>query len=170
MARHHKVHELLSRQELDDLEAFTREPGRTVDECHEWLQAHGFTLSRGAVGNWKQTFDLEDKVRRAARVSREYLDVAREAGAAEIASASLLKFQQILFEHLLGADEADAGELLKLSVSLKTAVEAGRHIEKLRDEYDARQRKALDAAEKVAKAGGDGAKVIEKVREILGIG
>jgi hypothetical protein len=124
---------------------------------------------RGAVGNWKQEFDLEDKVRRASEVSRAYLDVAKEAGAAEIASASLLKFQQILFEHLLGADDADAGQLLKLSVSLKTAVEAGRHIEKLRDEFEGRQKKALEAAERTAKEGGTGEAVAKKMRELLGL-
>jgi len=170
MPRHHKVHDLLDRPQLDELEAFTREPGRTVDMVHDWLLAHGFTLSRGAVYNWKVSFDLEDKVRRASEVSREYLSVAKGAGAAEIASATLLKFQQILFEHMLGADDADAGELLKLSVSIKTAVEAGRHIEKLRDEFETRQKAALEAAEKTAKAGGSSEAVVAKVREILGIG
>lgn len=169
MARHHKVHELLSREELDELETFAREPGRTIDECHEWLQARGFTLSRGAVGNWKQDFSLKDQIRRASEVSRSYLDVAKQAGAAEIASASLLKFQQILFEHLLGADDADAGELMKLSISLKTAVQAGLHVEELRKEYDARQRQAVEEAEKAAKGGASGEAVIGKVREILGI-
>jgi hypothetical protein len=169
MPRHFKVHEELTREQLDELETFAREPGRTVDDCHDWLLAHGFTMSRGAVYNWQTTFNQDDKLRRASEVSRNYLAAGKDAGAAEIASATLLKFQQILFEHMLGADAADAGELLKLSVSLKTAVEAGRHIEKLRDEFQTRQRAAVEEAEKTAKSGGSGEAVAKKMRELLGV-
>ena len=70
MPQHFKVHELLSRVELDQLEAFAREPGRTVDECHEWLQAHGFTLSRSAVGSWKREFLLTDSFRASGAAAR----------------------------------------------------------------------------------------------------
>jgi hypothetical protein len=40
----------LSREELDALEKFAREPSSTVDKCLEWLLAHGYRASRSAVG------------------------------------------------------------------------------------------------------------------------
>lgn len=170
MSRPHKVHELLDRKELDELESFVRnKPGCTVDQAHDWLLSAGYTISRGAVHNWKRQFDAEDEVRRAAEVSRAYLDLGKEVGAADVAQASLQKFQQILFAHLLDKGAGDAGELMKLSISLKTAVQAGRHIEKLREEYDARQNKAVEEAEKVAKTGGSGEAVARKMRELLGL-
>jgi hypothetical protein len=165
----HRVHKLLSRDELDQLEAFARERVRSVKSVHEWLLAHGFRMSPSAARNWRRQFYAEDKVRRAAEVSRQYLDVAKEAGADQIAAASLQRFQTLLFDYLLKADDADAGELRKLALSLNTSVQAGRHIEELRKEYEARQRRAIEEAAKAAKSGGSGEAVVQKMREILGI-
>lgn len=170
MSRPHRVHELLDRKELDALEAFVRDkPGCTVDQAHDWLLTRGYTLSRGAAHNWKRQFDAEDNVRRAAEISRSYLDVAKHAGAADIAAASLQRFQQILFDHLLGAEEADAGELMKLSISLKTAVQSGRQIEEFRKEVAEREQAAVEKAERQAKTGASAGDVIATVKAALGI-
>ena len=171
MPRQHKVLEVVKdRQELEELEKFVRDrPGRKVDEVHEWLLAKGYVIGRTAVHNWKAEFEANDRMRSAAEISRNFLAAGKEEGAAEIASASLLKFQQILFEHLLGADDADAGELMKLSISLKTAVQAGRHIEELREQFETKQKNALAEAEKLGREGATGEMVVAKVREYLGL-
>jgi hypothetical protein len=86
VSQHFKVHELLSREELDKLEAFAREPGRTVDECHEWLQAHGFTLSRSAVGAVEAAFDASDKFRASNETARALVDAAKSEGTSRSAT------------------------------------------------------------------------------------
>lgn len=169
MASKFKVHELLSREELSSLEEFAREPGRTIDECMEWLLAHGFNVSHGAVGNWKQKFDLEDRVRSSSALAREFLAAAQEGkGSAAIADANLEKLQQMIFEQMLRLQEGDGPdtkELWALSMAVKNGVQGKRHVEKLKEEM----KTALASVEKDAKQGASGEDVVKKVREILGI-
>ena len=51
-----KVDELLKDdpEDREAFEAYARVPGRTVDECHEWLLAKGYNVQRWAVGTWKK--------------------------------------------------------------------------------------------------------------------
>jgi hypothetical protein len=51
------------RDELDQLEAFAREPGRTIDECHQWLQERVHDQPRGGR-------QLEAGLRRAGPAER----------------------------------------------------------------------------------------------------
>jgi hypothetical protein len=172
MARHHKVHELLSREELDELESFAREPARTIDQCHDWLQAHGFTLSRGAVHNWKREFDVEDKFRASNEVARVLLDAAKGKDVVAISDAATLQLSQMLFEQLLklqGDGEVTTKDLWGVSMALNNVVRSKQRVEQLQVEMAERHRQAIEEAEKTAKAGGGGAAVVSKVREILGI-
>lgn len=169
MPSHFKVHELLSRDELDQLEAFAREPGRTVDECWEWLAAHGFRLSRGAVGNWKREFDLTDRFRASNETARALMDAAKGAGTVAISDAATLQMSQMLFEQLAklqAGGEVSSKELWALSMALKNVVQGKRHVEKLKGEIS----EALAAVEKDAKGGASGEAVVEKVRQLLGMG
>lgn len=174
MSRHFKIHKELKREDLDRLEAFAREPGRTIDECKEWLEAEGFVVSRSAVHRWKQGFDADDKFRAAAEAARELMAAAAsdEKGAVAIADASALKINQMVFEQMLIAQETGAIEtkdLLRLAQAQRHAVLGKRDVERVRKEMQDRQAEALAAAEKEAKAGGSADAVIGKVREILGI-
>ena len=174
MPRHFKVHELLSERELEDLRAYAREPGRTIDELHQWVLEKGYTLSRGAVGNWKQMFDeelLQERFRRSGEFARNVVEVAKQ-GAVAVSDAALLQLTQVLFEQMARLDgdgQIDSGDLLNLSTALKTAVGTKQGIEKLKQEFARREREALDEAQKVAKSGGGGEAVVQKMREILGI-
>lgn len=173
MSRHHRVHELLDRGELDELESFAREPGRTVDEVHEWLQARGYTISRSGAHRWLREFLETDRFRASNEVARTILDAAKNDTAA-ISDAAMLKLGQMLFEQLLrmqeGADEAiQTKELWAASMALKNVVMGKRHIEKLQQEVGERQKKAIEEAQKVASTGGKTEAVISKVREILGV-
>jgi hypothetical protein len=171
MSHPHKVHELLSRAELDDLEAFAREPGRTIDECHEWLQAHGFTLSRGAVHNWKRKFDeqaLAERMSGAGSLAQAFLSAAKDGGGLAVPDAALLQIAQQVFE--AGASgAASPDDLNKMALTMQRLTLSKSRLEKTRGDLEARQRKALEAGEQTAKAGGSGEAVLTKVREILGI-
>ena len=173
MAHHFKVRELLEKAELAELEQFTREkPARTVDECHEWLQARGCTLSRAAVHRWKRHFDTEDKFRASSEVARTLMEAAKGKDAVSISDAATLQLSQLLFEQFLRLQqvgEVETKELFGASMALKNLISGQRHMQKLHDEVKERQQKAVAEAEKVAKAGGGNEAVIGKVREILGI-
>lgn len=172
MPRHFKVHELLDRSELDQLEEFAREPGRTVDACHEWLQARGYVISRTAVGAWKSEFLVQDKFRAGNAVARSLIEATREEGVEQIADAASVQIGQMLFEAMIRGQESGAVEtkdLLLMSASLKNIITGSRHLEKLKQEVRDRQQLAVAEAEKVAKAGGSNEAVVSKVREILGI-
>jgi hypothetical protein len=139
MPRNFKVEELLSRDELDEFEKFAGEPARTIDESHDWLLTRGFTLGRTAVGNWLREFReraMHDRVRQSIESSERFVAVAKEAGVAGMASASLARFQQLLFEAMVRDEELDAGDLMKFSIALKTAVAAGQQIEALKSTFD----------------------------------
>jgi hypothetical protein len=158
------------RAEMDAFEAFVRnDPACTVDKAHEWLLAKGYRISRGAVGNWLSDFKSADEVRRAAETSKAFLDLGKEAGVTGVAEATLQRFQQLLFAHLMDKGAADAGEFRKLATAMNAAVQSGRHIEKLREEVASRQQQAVEEAEKVAKGGGSGEAVANKMRELLGL-
>lgn len=174
MSRHFKVHDLLNARELEDLNVLARDRSKTIDDLHEWLLAKGYTLSRGAVGNWKQSFDeelLQERFRRSGDFARSVVEVAKQ-GAVAVSDAALLQLTQVLFEQtakLDGDGKLDPGELLQLSMALKTAVGTKQGIEKLRVEMRQREAEALAEAQKTAKAGGSGEAVVNKMREILGI-
>ena len=168
MARHHKVHELLSRDELDAFEAFAREPARTVDECHEWLEAHGFQISRGAVGNWKREFDATDKFRASNEVARALVDAAKAGGTVAVSDAANLKLSQMVFEQLLklqNDDDVSTKELWALSMAVKNVVQGQRHVEKLKEEVAA----AIATADRKAKTGATAGDVVATIKQALGI-
>jgi hypothetical protein len=166
----------LSRAELDELESFAREPGRTVDECYDWMLAHGFTLSRAAVGTWKQRFTLTDRFGAANGMARALMDAAKAGGTVAISDAATLQLSQMVFEQLSAMQsgvngkpaQIDTKELMIASMALKNLITGKRHIEKLKTEIG----EALKEAEKLAAKGGEGGSgqaVVNKVREILGI-
>src|SRR5258707_5225636 len=101
MPNHFKIHELLSRDELDGLEAFAREPGRTIDELETWLLAAGFNVSRGAVHNWRTDFLANDRYRASTEVARTLFETAKEKGTVALSDAATLQLSQMVFEQLL---------------------------------------------------------------------
>lgn len=163
-----KVEELLNREEMNQLEEFCRKPGLSVDQVHEWLQAHGFTVGRTGVWKWKRQFDATDRFAASNDVARSLVDAAKAGGTVAISDAATLQLSQMLFEQLLTLQtggQVSTKELWGASMALKNVVTGKRHVEKLKTEVAA----ALADAEKTAKAGGSGEAVISKVREILGI-
>jgi hypothetical protein len=173
MPRHFKIHELLSREELDGLEAFTREPGRTIDEIDEWLQAAGKPVSRGGIHTWRTDFLLNDKFRAANEAARSvFAAQAADKDAVSLSDAATSQLAQMIFEQLVTLQidgKVETKELWAASMALKNVINSKRQVEKLQEEIADRQKLAVSEAEKVAKAGGGAENVVAKVREILGI-
>jgi len=97
-----KVHELLSSSELDELKIFAREPGRSIDELHQWLLERQFTLSRSSVGRWMLQFREEMLSERFAE-STGLAAAMKEAVAAgkgfdSVAEATAMQLTQVVFE------------------------------------------------------------------------
>lgn len=175
MSKPFKVHELLSSAELAELEGFAREPGRTIDECHEWLQARGFTLSRGAVGNWISDFRkqcLVERMNGAGGLAKAFMDAAKDSGGLAVPDAAVLQVAQLVFDtsaRLASDGDVDPNDLTKMSLALQRLMLAKARLETVRSEFEDRQRQALTEGEKIAKAGGDATSVVDRVREILGV-
>lgn len=175
MANHFKIHELLSASELEELETFAREPGRTHEEILEWLQGRGFTVGRSSVGRWKQDFDqrlIAERMSGAGGLAKAFMDAARDGGGLQIPDAATLQLAQMIFEtsaRLAASGDVEPSELNQMALSLQRLMLAKGRLEKTRTEVEQRQQQAIEEASKVAEDGGDGRSVVEKVREILNI-
>jgi hypothetical protein len=102
-----KVHELLNSVELEELEAFAREPGRTIDECRDWLKARGFALSRSSVGRWLADFKAE---LRQAR-----LGGSAEVGRSIVSSAGLIRILVEKFDREMRSKRQLGGDAVVIS-------------------------------------------------------
>jgi len=169
MAQHFKVHTDLSREELDQLEAFAREPGRTIDQCCDWLAAQGWTqISRNAVWRWKREFDVRDRFRASNETARALMDAAKQQGAVAVSDAAMLQLSQMLFEQMLrlqGDGEVSTKELWALSMGIKNVVQGKRQVEKLKGEIAA----GVEEAQKLAAGGASGDQIVRRMRELLNV-
>jgi hypothetical protein len=165
----------LPREDVEALESFSREKRRTVDECHEWLLARGYTISRSAVGNWKMAFEKQLVAERSGR-SIELAKALKESLSAgefsDVADAAVMQLTQVVFEQAVmleagGAIDAEQVELM--TRSMKNLAGTKGQLTKLLEEQRRRQKEAVEEASKVAQSGGSGDAVVEKVRQILGI-
>lgn len=133
MPRQPEFFRSLNEQLLEQLEEYARQPGRTGDEVHEWLTERQVQTSRSSVYRWLQDFRLEDRTRRASEVARQYLAAAQEADPQALTEASLRKFNELVFDALAnGERELSTGDLMKLSVALKTGLNAQQLVHDLR--------------------------------------
>lgn len=171
MPNHFKVHELLSAAELEQLEAFAREPGRTVDECWDWLTERSFNVSRGAVGNWLAMFRAQlvtERMTAGGGLAKAMIEAAKTSGGLAIHEANLLQVGQGLFE-ACQKDDVDVKTLNQAALALQRLTLAKLRIEDVRAEFERRQRTAVEEASKVAREGGSAQSVVDKVDEILGV-
>jgi hypothetical protein len=155
VSQHFKVHELLDRKELDELEAFAREPARTVDECHEWLQVRGYTLSRTAVFRWLHSFRTEDRFRTSAEMTNSIIETAKREGVVALNDANVLSLSVKLQEKLLqlaSDDATPAKELLAVSMALKNVVATKTEIEEQKSRFDEAAKKLLGKKREISQS------------------
>jgi hypothetical protein len=149
MARHFKIDDVLAEEDREAFRDLLRKPSSTIDGMCDWLAEHGYEISRTAVRNYRTNFnEVLEGVRRSSEMARDFVNIAKNAGGADLAGASLSRFQQLLMEKLMslsnddedgeGGGGLDAGELMKLSIALKTAVGAQQGIEELKADYQKR--------------------------------
>jgi hypothetical protein len=158
----------MSTEDLEAFEAFAREPGRTVDDCHEWLLAKGYTPSRSAVGRWKKKFDAQDRLRAASTLAADVLATAKDAGAVSIGDAATHTLTQVLFEQLLrmqGDEDVKSGDLVNISTALRGAMSVKKQVNELK----AQQADAMKAAEAMAKSGKSATDVVATIKAALGL-
>lgn len=128
MAKPLRVLELLSTAEVGELEAFARERRRTIDELHEWLLARGFTLSRSAVANWRDTFDAavaEERFGRSSELARAMKEAVKGGSFDDVADAAVMQLTQVVFEQatrLEAEQQLDPVDLQRMTRSLANLV------------------------------------------------
>lgn len=178
MGQRFEIEKRLNRPQMDELEAFAREPGKTVDGVHEWGRGRGFWatkagaenyLSRDAVYNWKKDFDASDKYRLAAEATNAFMDAVGKLPTSKIGEAVNRKLGQRLWEMLLRFDadpeSMSPKDAREVSVTIKNLFGAEEMAEAMRQ----KQAAAVKAGEAMAKTGASGEAVVNRVREILGI-
>jgi hypothetical protein len=132
-----KVHELLSRQELDELEIFAREPGRSYDEIHDWLLSHGFTVGRTAAGNWYREFKsllMKERFSRSGELAQVIKTAIQGGQLEDVADAAAMQLTQVVFEQsaqLQEDGEIDTGDVLKMTMALRNLVKSKEGLVKL---------------------------------------
>ena len=171
MAHQHKVHELLSADELSGLEAFAREPGRSVDEVHEWLQARGYTMARSSSGRWLAEFKkqlMAERFGRSGDLARAIKDAVEGGRYEDIADGAARTLTQVIFEQsaLLEQDgKVSSGDVMKWSIALRNLIGSKGEVAELRE----KQAAAMGEAEKAVKAGATAADVVMVIKKSLAI-
>lgn len=157
-----KVHELLKDhgEDLAALEAFARAPGRTVDECHEWLEARGYVLSRSAVGTWKSAFTAQCMRERFSR-SAELASAVTAAASADfdgVATAAKMQLTNVLLEQVSQLDQdgrIDPLDIQRMTRSLGNLVGTEERQRKmLAERFDREAAAQMAEAAAAAKAAG----------------
>lgn len=173
MAQHHKIEELLSPDELEELRKFVRERNgtRTTDEVHEWMLARGYTIGRTACGNWLQKFReqlIGERFSRSGELAKAIASAVSTGNFDEIAAAANKQLVNVVFEQAarLEADgELDAEQVESMTRSLKNLAGTQGQLIELR----VKQAEAIRAAEAKVRTGASAGDVVATIKKALGI-
>ena len=102
-----KIRELLTEQDLRELDALIESPGQTIETVTAWVHARGYTsIGASAVGKYVRDFRRRlAEVKRAAEISHAFAMKARHSGLT-LSDGMVGAMQQILMEHLVNTHEA----------------------------------------------------------------
>jgi hypothetical protein len=174
--RHHKVAEFLHGQPAEvqaQYEALLRNPASTVEDLFGWLLDQGYDGGRTSVHTHRRSFsETLEGVRRSAELARAFASVARTEGIEGVSDAALMRMQQVLMEQsfLLDAQgDLDPADLVNMTNAIGNVIKAKRHVEALRQEFEAKQKAALEAAQKAAAGGAAASDVVATIKQALGI-
>ncbi len=123
----------LNADELNQLEAFAREPKHGIRSCKEWIEAKGIVVSKSAVGRWFKRFREEDRQSEAAELADAIHSAASGAGAVDVAGAVNLQLAQRLQAALVnGGDKLAIGDLLKGAMAVNALTNAQGKLEEMK--------------------------------------
>ena len=167
MARSPDFFDQLSRPDLEQLQAFAREPKATLKRVHEWMLAHGWTASKSAVHRWLKRFREQDRQSDAAELADAIYTANSATGAVDVAGAVNLQLAQRLQSALVkGGDKLAMGDLLKGAMAVNAITNAQGKLVELKQ----KQVEAVRAAEAMAKSGTASATdVVATIKAALGI-
>ena len=173
-----KVDAMLSDADRPAYEALLRDPKVTVVAARAWLRARGYPIGVRAIARHRRDFAKTiSQLRETARFANALGALARTHGTTFLSDATLTRLQQLVMERLMQAGRKKGGkrqtidtkELGELSKIVKDAVGTRKHVEAMRSDFERSRHRAASAAGEVARAGGNGQAVADRVREILGI-
>lgn len=173
-----KVDALLSDEDRPAYETLLRAPDTTTASARAWLRARGYPVGLDAVARHRRDFaKVVKQLRETARFADALGSLARTHGTTVLSDVTLTRLQQLVMERLMRAGRRKGGkrqaidtkELGELSKIVKDAVGTRKNVEAMRSDFERSKRRAASAAGEVARAGGNGQAVADRVREILGI-
>lgn len=181
MARHFKLDQTLTPDDLAALRAFALVPGKTIDQCCDWLEAHGYVLHkpgqaaasadgihRSAVGTWVAAQRATDRFSSSRQLAEAMTEAARGGGVLALTDASLVTLSEQLLAKLMAlqAEETVKTEdLVNISNALRRVVDA----KSLLEEFRKQQAEAVAQAERLAKGGGSATSVVDAIKRALGL-
>ena len=191
MARHFKLDQTLTPEDLAALRAFALVPGKTIDQCCDWLEAHGYVLHRpgqtsngqtssgqaaasadvihrSAVGTWVAAQRATDRFSSSRQLAEAMTEAARGGGVLALTDASLVTLSEQLLAKLMAlqAEEVVKTEdLVNISNALRRVVDA----KSLLEEFRKQQAEAVAQAERLAKGGGSATSVVDAIKRALGL-
>lgn len=159
MPNHFLIHELLSSSELEELETFAREPGRTHEEIGGYLQDHGHTVSKSSVGRWKQMFDqrvMAERMSRSGEMAKAIKGAVSNGSFGDVADAAVMQLTQVVFEQAssLQADgKVDALDVQRMTKSLVNLVGSKAVLTKmLAEKFDKESQKLVASRRQITDA------------------
>lgn len=168
MSRHFKLDQTLTPEELAALREFALTPGKTIDQCWEWVAAAGYTIHRSAVGTWVAAQRINSRFSASRETAEAVLAAARGGGVVSLTDAALATLSELLLNQLTQAQCAETiktEDLANLSNALRRTIAAKEMVDALRQQ----QSEALAEAERAAKAGGSAGSVVSAIKRALGL-
>jgi hypothetical protein len=170
-----KIDKTLSPEHAAEYERFLSDRRHTLDDAEAWLEARGYVISRSATDTHRRRFrQMQRNMRASARLATAMTSKAAEgpAGRLIFADGMMLRSEQVLMEQLVGINELEQvspDQLKNLSTCVASTVASRERYEAVRARFEASNRKALRAAQRLAKSGASGKDVVARMQEIMGV-
>jgi hypothetical protein len=164
-----KLDKLVSGKDKTVLDRLVADPGKTIDDIHQFLLGKGYDVSRVAVANYRRRwFEELTEVRRCARFAGALTEVAEAVSPETHARGSLVGVDQIVLQeiHKLRKKELiTPKDLSDWSDSLDRALD----IRKRLDAITRRNAKAATKGQQGWAPLSNGVEIANTVRRILGV-
>lgn len=176
----------LDAEQLDALEEFARQPGRTIQQCRDYLVAelgfvfaedfptHPKRISKSAMGRWKQDLDerlIAERSAASGRLAKAIEKSLRDTGGAAVHEATTMLLGQLISDAAQAADpkEISTKDIANLSLAAQRVTLAQLRNEDVKARYEDRQRRAAAEVKTMAKNGASGSQIADKLGELLGL-